>query len=251
MCQPATALPCAICCFRPRPRAPARGIRTLPPCLRQDGTVADCRPVPVVRTTDDDGVGQIVDRLVALGHSAITYVDGGKGVIATDWCRGCRTAMRRHGLDAHISVLRGDNTEAAGERAARHLLDSGELPTVVVAFNNQSAIGVLAAVARAGVSVPGEVSVAGYDDDRLSRLRCFDLTTSAKEPRNRRATRWPPPWNAWTRAVPSPERWCWLRIWCYAAPWPSRAAGARRILVWDRTSRARQLEGDIARPGRP
>nr|WSY49437.1 LacI family transcriptional regulator [Streptomyces sp. NBC_00886] len=131
----------------------------------------------VVRTADDDGVGQIVDRLVALGHSEITYVDGGKGVIATDRRRGYRTAMRRHGLDSHIKVLRGDNTEAAGERAARHLLDAGELPTAVVAFNDQSAIGVLAALARAGVSVPGEVSVAGYDDDRLSRLSCFDLTT--------------------------------------------------------------------------
>ena len=47
----------------------------------------------------------------------------------------------------------------------------------VVAFNDQSAIGVLAALTRAGVSVPGEVSVAGYDDDTLARLSCFDLTT--------------------------------------------------------------------------
>ncbi|XUL92880.1 LacI family DNA-binding transcriptional regulator [Streptomyces galilaeus] len=131
----------------------------------------------VVRTADDDGVGQIVDRLVALGHREITYVDGGKGVIATDRRRGYRTAMRRHGLDAHIKVLRGDNTEAAGERAARQLLVADQLPTAVVAFNDQSAIGVLAALARAGVSVPGEVSVVGYDDDRLSRLSCFDLTT--------------------------------------------------------------------------
>ncbi|MGW3109265.1 LacI family DNA-binding transcriptional regulator [Streptomyces sp. NPDC001100] len=131
----------------------------------------------VVRTADDDGVGQIVDRLVVLGHREITYVDGGKGVIATDRRRGYRTAMRRHGLGAHIKVLRGDNTEAAGERAARQLLDADQLPTAVVAFNDQSAIGVLAALARAGVSVPGEVSVVGYDDDRLSRLSCFDLTT--------------------------------------------------------------------------
>ncbi|MGW1615083.1 LacI family DNA-binding transcriptional regulator [Streptomyces sp. NPDC002285] len=131
----------------------------------------------VVRTADDDGVGQIIDHLVGLGHRAIAYVDGGKGVIATDRRRGYRTAMRRHGLDAQIRVLRGENTEAAGERATRHLLDSGDLPTAVVAFNDQCAIGVLAALARAGVAVPGEVSVAGYDDDTLSRLSCFNLTT--------------------------------------------------------------------------
>lgn len=61
--------------------------------------------------------------------------------------------------------------------AARQLLDSGDLPTAVVAYKDQCAIGVLAALQRAGVAVPGEVSVAGYDDDTLSRLSCFDLTT--------------------------------------------------------------------------
>ncbi|MCF1593486.1 LacI family DNA-binding transcriptional regulator [Streptomyces muensis] len=131
----------------------------------------------VVRSADEDGVGQIVDHLVAFGHRAITYVDGGKGVIATDRRRGYRTAMRRHGLDGHIRILHGDTTEAAGERAARQLLDGGDLPTAVLAYNDQSAIGVLTALARAGIAVPGEVSVAGYDDDTLSRLSCFNLTT--------------------------------------------------------------------------
>ncbi|MCX4759464.1 LacI family transcriptional regulator [Streptomyces sp. NBC_01275] len=131
----------------------------------------------VVRTADDEGVGQIVDHLVGLGHRDIVHVDGGKGVIATDRRRGYRSAMRRHGLDAHIRVLRGDHTEAAGERAVHQLLDGGRLPTAVVAFNDQSAIGVLAALSRAGVAVPGGVSVVGYDDDSFSRMSCFNLTT--------------------------------------------------------------------------
>lgn len=75
---------------------------------RMTGTELD-----VVRTADDDGVGQIVDHLVGLGHRSIAYVDGGKGVIATDRRRGYRTAMRRHGLDEQIRVLHGDHTEAA------------------------------------------------------------------------------------------------------------------------------------------
>ncbi|WP_405609116.1 LacI family DNA-binding transcriptional regulator [Streptomyces sp. NBC_00076] len=138
----------------------------------------------VVRTADDAGVGQIVDHLADLGHRAIAYVDGGKGAIATDRRHGYRTAMRRHGLDAHIRILRGDHTEAAGERAVRNLLDGGDLPTAVAAFNDQSAIGVLAALSRAGVAVPGEVSVAGYDDDTLSRLSCFNLTTVSQGARD-------------------------------------------------------------------
>lgn len=131
----------------------------------------------VVRTADDDGVGQIVDHLTGLGHRSIVYVDGGKGVIATDRRRGYREAMRRHGLDDHIRVLHGDNTEEAGELATHRLLSGTELPTAVIAFNDQCAIGVLTALGRAGVSVPGTVSVAGYDDDTLSRLGCFSLTT--------------------------------------------------------------------------
>lgn len=137
----------------------------------------------VVRTADDDGVGQIVDHLVTLGHKAITYVDGGKGIIATDRRRGYRTAMRRHGLDESIRILRGNHTEAAGERAAHQLLESGDLPTAVVAFNDQCAIGVFAVLIRAGISVPGQVSVAGYDDDTLSRLSCFNLTTVSQNAR--------------------------------------------------------------------
>ncbi|MGI5347376.1 LacI family DNA-binding transcriptional regulator [Streptomyces sp. CA-250714] len=131
----------------------------------------------VIRTADSDGVGQTIDHLIALGHRTITYVDGGTGVIAADRRRGYRTAMRRHGLDAGIRILRGDTTEAAGERAARLLIDSGDLPTAVVTFNDRCAVGLLTALTRAGIAVPDEVSVAGYDDDPLSRLSCFDLTT--------------------------------------------------------------------------
>lgn len=165
------------------PTAPADTLASLDqkaPVIVVGRRIADGE-LDVVRSADDEGVGQIVDHMVGLGHRAIAYVDGGKGVIATDRRRGYRTAMRRHGLDAHIRVLRGDNTEAAGERAARQLLDSGDLPTAVVAYNDQCAIGVFAALQRAGVAVPGEVSVAGYDDDTLSRLSCFNLTTVSQE----------------------------------------------------------------------
>ncbi|MGO4755401.1 LacI family DNA-binding transcriptional regulator, partial [Streptomyces sp. 2MCAF27] len=152
------------------PTAPAAALAALDnrtPVIAVGRRIADAA-LDVVRTADDDGVGQIVDHLVELGHREIVYVDGGKGVIATDRRRGYRTAMRRRGLDDHIRILAGDHTEAAGERAARKLLDGDSLPTAVLTYNDQSAIGVLAALARAGVAVPGEVSVAGYDDDALS-----------------------------------------------------------------------------------
>ncbi|WP_307173232.1 LacI family DNA-binding transcriptional regulator [Streptomyces africanus] len=167
------------------PTSPADALAALDnktPVIAVGRRIADSA-LDVVRTADDDGVGQIVGHLVGLGHREIVYVDGGKGVIATDRRRGYRTAMRRHGLGEQIRVLTGDQTEAAGERAARHLLSGPRLPTAVVAFNDQSAIGVLAALTRAGVAVPGRVSVVGYDDDTLSRLSCFNLTTVSQSAR--------------------------------------------------------------------
>lgn len=146
------------------------------PVIAVGRRVADAA-LDVVRSADEDGVGQIVDHLVELGHRDIVHVDGGKGVIATDRRRGYRNAMRRHGFGDHVKILGGDNTEAGGERAARQLLDEGRLPTAVVAYNDQCAIGVFAALTRAGVAVPDEISVAGYDDDTHSRLSCFNLTT--------------------------------------------------------------------------
>jgi DNA-binding LacI/PurR family transcriptional regulator len=138
--------------------------------------------IDVVRTADDVGVGQLVDHLVGLGHREIVHLDGGAGTIAADRRRGYRKAMHRHGLDGHTRVLTGAFTEDAGAAAARTLLGAQQLPTAVVAANDRAAIGLLDTLARAGVDVPGAVSVAGYDDSMLSRLSYVDLTTVSQEP---------------------------------------------------------------------
>jgi DNA-binding LacI/PurR family transcriptional regulator len=140
--------------------------------------------VDVVRSADADGVGQAVDHLAGLGHRAIAYVDGGRGPIAADRRRGYRTAMRRHRLGGQLQVIGGDHTEAAGTRAAQALLEAGRpLPTAVVAFNDHCALGLLDAFSRAGVAVPADVSVVGYDDSSLSRLAHVNLTTVSQDAR--------------------------------------------------------------------
>jgi DNA-binding LacI/PurR family transcriptional regulator len=133
--------------------------------------------VDVVRTADDEGVGQAIDHLVGLRHRRIAYVDGGGGPVAADRRRGYRSALRRHGLEGTAQVVAGDPTESGGMRAARVLLTAQTLPTAVVAFNDRCALGLLDALSREGVSVPREVSVVGYDDSSLSRLAHVDLTS--------------------------------------------------------------------------
>ncbi|SHK04546.1 transcriptional regulator, LacI family [Pseudonocardia thermophila] len=133
----------------------------------------------VVRVADDQGVALVVDHLVELGHHALVHVDGGSEAMAADRRDGFLAATARHGVAGR--VVPGGNTEEAGAAAARALLAEPELPTAVVAANDRSAIGLLDVFLRAGVRVPGDVSLTGYDDSELSRLAHVDLTTVNQE----------------------------------------------------------------------
>lgn len=167
------------------PDAPAADLAALD---RQVPVVVVGRPLGVRRRGEvecdvvrvDDGTGLAVDHLADLGHRAVTYLDGGRGTIAAARRRGYTAAARRRGLEP--SVLAGERTEESGGRAARALLDGDTLPTAVVAYNDRAAVGLLDAFSRAGVAVPGAVSVVGYDDSPLARLAHVDLTSVSQNP---------------------------------------------------------------------
>jgi len=133
----------------------------------------------VVRAADDLGVGEAVAYLAGRGHRDIAFVDGGRGTIAADRRRGYQRAMRVHGLDGRARVIPGDHTEEAGVRAAPVVLEGH--PTAVIASNDRCAVGLLDRLARLGVSVPGDISVVGYDDSTLARLGHVDLTTVSQD----------------------------------------------------------------------
>lgn len=133
----------------------------------------------VVRVADDRGVGQAVEHLVALGHRALVHVDGADALMAADRRTGFLRATARHGLAGRVAT--GGWVEAAGARAAHELLDAAELPTAVVAANDRCAIGLLDVFVRAGVRVPQDVSVVGYDDTELAGLSHIGLTTVSQD----------------------------------------------------------------------
>jgi DNA-binding LacI/PurR family transcriptional regulator len=138
--------------------------------------------VDVVRTADDRGVAAAVDHLIGLGHTDIAFVDGGPGTIAADRRRGYRTAMRRHGLADRLRTFPGDHTEEAGITAAQAILaQPGTTPTAIIAFNDQSALGLVDRLSRAGWSIPEDLSVVGYDDTPLARLAHINLTTVSQD----------------------------------------------------------------------
>ncbi|MEU6377017.1 LacI family DNA-binding transcriptional regulator [Streptomyces sp. NPDC046909] len=149
-------------------------------------TVSVSRRVPKARvdfvhSAEGKGVRQAMDHLVELGHRRIVHIDGGRGPGSVDRRRSYRAAMRRHGLEAEARVIPGEHDERAGIEAGRLLVaerDQGlPLPTAVLAGNDRCAMGLLMALTRAGVEVPRDMSVVGYDDSHLSHLMPIGLTT--------------------------------------------------------------------------
>lgn len=133
--------------------------------------------VDSVHTAEGKGVRQAIAHLVELGHRRIVHIDGGRESGSVERRRAYRAAMRRHGLDDCVRVIPGAHDEDAGIAAGRLLLAEDELPTAVLAGNDRCAMGVLMTFGRAGVDVPGTVSVVGYDDSHLSHLMPIGLTT--------------------------------------------------------------------------
>jgi len=141
------------------------------------GWEVDDPSVDVIRTSDAEGMRQAVDHLADLGHQWILHVDGGTGPVSTARRRAYRGAMRRRGLDRYVRVVSGGINQEDGVAAARLLLEQGVLPTAVITYNDDVAAGLHETLSRAGIQVPEDVSIVGWDDSSLSRLPHLELTT--------------------------------------------------------------------------
>ncbi len=146
------------------------------------GRRVDLGNVDVVRSADSRGQALVVEHLAGLGHREIVHVDGGQQPISAQRRQGYRAAMRRFGLGDHVRVLAGGDAEHDGHRAAAELLRSQRFPTAVCAFNDHCALGVIDTLAKAGIRVPGDCSVTGYDNSLIAQLAAIDLTSVSQEP---------------------------------------------------------------------
>jgi len=148
------------------------------------GWHVDHPDVDIVRTSDDHGMALAVEHLVGLGHRRIAHVEGGSGAIAASRREGYLRAMRGQGLQDEIRVVPcAGEDQIDGQRAARALLDDpAELPSALVAFNDDIAAAVLTVLAQQGIEVPRDVSIIGFDDGPLARSAGLDLTSVQQRP---------------------------------------------------------------------
>lgn len=118
--------------------------------------------------------------LIGRGHARVAMV-AGRGGPQGARVQGYRDAMAEAGAPPDV-VLDDEFNEHGGQRAARAILGRGEAgrPTAILAANDLMAIGVMQALREAGLNIPGDVAVAGFDDIPSARLVSPPLTTVAQ-----------------------------------------------------------------------
>jgi DNA-binding LacI/PurR family transcriptional regulator len=132
--------------------------------------------VDIVAGDDEHGARLATEHLIGLGHRRIAHI-AGHGAVGALRRRSFEATMREHGLADSAVVEQGDLTEEGGYRATVRLLSRPRRPTAVFAVNDMSCVGALSAAEESGLRVPRDLSLVGYDNTYLSRLRHLWLTT--------------------------------------------------------------------------
>ncbi len=133
----------------------------------------------IVRVDYRNGVEQAMNHLFALKHKKIAFISGPLSLssarVRADAYTDC---LSQHGIVARPHfVQEGDHRVQGGRDAMRRVLAGGIRPTAVLASNDLTAIGAMGALHDAGLRVPEDVSVIGFDDIELSAYTWPALTT--------------------------------------------------------------------------
>ncbi len=134
---------------------------------------------PIVTMDDVKAARDMTEYLISLGHSDIAFVKGHPHHSASALrFEGFRDAMRRAGLRIHPDwMMQGEFNFRSGVLAGHTLFSTPERPTAIFASNDDMAAGIMSTAQEYNVTVPEDVSICGFDDDRLARIVSPTLTT--------------------------------------------------------------------------
>lgn len=130
-----------------------------------------------IAVTYDRSMRRVVEHLYTLGHRRMGFV-GHHGTLPSLRARqtAFETTLSRY-ADVEFSVAAGEDSPHGGLDAMRRMLAGGFRPTAVLSTNDFMAVGVLRALREAGLRVPEDVSVTGFDNIELSEYLSPPLTT--------------------------------------------------------------------------
>jgi DNA-binding LacI/PurR family transcriptional regulator len=134
------------------------------------------------------GARSVTNHLLKLGHRRIAYIGSSTGSQSdADRLYGYQSALREAGIPLRASLVKhADATPEGGFAVMQRLL--ARRPTAVFCYDDLTALGALAAARSAGVSVPRDLSVAGFDDLFVASYSAPPLTT-VRQPMNQMGTR--------------------------------------------------------------
>jgi len=176
-------------------RQKLRGVILLPPISENDEltralTAADCAyvrityaqlddPSRIVISNDRLAVAEVANYLISLGHKRIGYIAGPAGFRSTiERLSGFREAVTARGLAFGPElIVEGGYTYESGVAGGEKLLALSPRPTAIFASNDEMAAGVYRAANRLGLSIPGDLSIVGFDDGALASRLLPSLTT--------------------------------------------------------------------------
>lgn len=145
-------------------------------------TVVHAPNAGVVRVDYEHGVRAAMQHLFELGHQDIAFISGplslGSAMVRSD---AFRNALEEHGSSSSKPKAwfqEGDHRVEGGHHAMQRILSSGDrLPTAVLTSNDLTAIGAMGAIHEAGLRIPEDISVVGFDGIELSAYTQPALTT--------------------------------------------------------------------------
>ena len=124
---------------------------------------------PAVRLDNPAGARAVAEHFVALGRKRIVHIAGAAGNIEAQERADAFCSALEPLSGVSVELVQGDFSEQSGEAAIEALLKSGQEFDAVFAANDMMAIGALQALRRAGLRVPEDVALVGFDDVPLAR----------------------------------------------------------------------------------
>lgn len=168
--------------YPPYPESATRRLKQSHRCI-VDLSFSESSPFDRVSADYRSATADLMDHLFSLGHRRIGFVFGvASAELGTDRLLPYRKSLARHGVRAERSLLvRCGPTIEEGYDAACRLLRRADRPSAIIAINDYIATAVVRAASDLGIAVPGELSVAGFDDVPMSRFIVPRLTTVHRE----------------------------------------------------------------------
>ena len=157
----------------------AKSRRRLPVVIGCETVSLELENFPSVHIDNVAAATEATDYLVSLGHERIAMISGQKSSLLTrDRESGFRAAMKRANLQIREGWIVEGNMSLFGARiATRQLLNHEFPPTAIFCANDEMAIGCLHEIKAAGLTVPGDISIVGFDDMRYAEVTDPPLTT--------------------------------------------------------------------------